>query len=347
MLPDKDPLKEQLMEGLRLEWQLRRSILEGKTFPTLYFGGGTPALFPPHKISEILAWLPPDLSREVTLEANPENITLPLMQAFASAGINRVSIGLQTLDNPLLKTLGRIHSAEKAEEAVYIAKAAGIDNISVDLMYDLPGQTVEAWESTLQRASDLPITHLSLYNLTIEPHTPFFKRKNLLLKQIPNPDESLKMVHLAVECLEAKGLRRYEISAFAKEGCRSNHNIGYWTARPFLGFGPSAFSYIEGARFRNIAHLGKYMAQLKGGQYPVDFEEKLPHDNALRELFAVNIRLLDGVDLDLFEARHGKISFQDTLEGLCADGLLLKEDSRYRLSERGTLFYDSVAVELI
>lgn len=347
VLPDKDPLKEQLMEGLKLEWALRTPLLKDAQIPTLYFGGGTPALFGPEKIGELIAWLPPDPAREITLEANPENITLPLMEAYARAGINRVSIGLQTLDTPLLQTLGRIHSAEKAEEAVHLTYAAGIKNISVDLMYDLPGQTLQSWQETLQRAIQLPITHLSLYNLTFEPHTSFFKRKDLLLKQVPNPDVSLQMIESAVETLAQGGLSRYEISAFAKPGYRSNHNLGYWTARPFLGLGPSAFSYSEGCRFRNVAHLGKYLSALREGQYPIDFEEKLPPDEALRELFAVQLRILEGVDLARFEQQQGKITFRDTLEALCKQELLLQEGSLYKLSPKGTLFYDSVAVEII
>jgi len=347
VLPDKDPLKAQLMEGFQREWKLRASFLTDKTIPTLYFGGGTPALFGPERIGEIIGWLPSDLKREVTLEVNPENITLPLMEAYAQAGVNRVSIGLQTLDNPLLKILGRIHSAEKAEEAVHLTAAAGIHNISVDLMYDLPEQTVQAWETTLHKASALPITHLSLYNLTIEPHTSFHKRKNVLLKQVPQPDESLQMMQMAVEVLEAAGLSRYEISAFAKPACRSNHNLGYWTARPFLGFGPSAFSYVDACRFRNIAHLGKYLSSLREGQFPVDFEEKLPLDAAQRELFAVRLRLLEGVDLAKFEHAHGKISFRADLERLCSEGFLAERGGIFWLTEKGLLFYDSVAVELI
>lgn len=335
------------MDGLQLEWKLRQPLLDGKTIPTLYFGGGTPALFGPERIGEIIGWLPSDPKREVTLEVNPENITLSLMEAYARAGVNRVSIGLQTLDNPLLKVLGRIHSAEKAEEAVQLTAAAGIHNISVDLMYDLPGQTVHAWETTLQKASALPITHLSLYNLTIEPHTSFYKRKDLLLKQLPQPDESLQMVQMAVEVLEEAGLSRYEISAFAKSACRSNHNLGYWTARPFLGLGPSAFSYVDGCRFRNVAHLGKYLASLREGQFPVDFEERLPLDAAQRELFAVRLRLLEGVDLAAFEHAHGAISFRSDLERLCSEGFLQHSQGIFRLTEKGLLFYDSVAVELI
>lgn len=347
VLPDKEPLKKELMEGLKQEWTLRSPLLKGAYIPSLYFGGGTPALFGPEKIGEIISWLPPDLKREVTLEANPENITQPLMEAFAKAGVNRVSIGLQTLENPLLQTLGRIHSAEKAEEAVRLTYAAGITNISVDLMYDLPGQTLQGWQQTLERTIQLPISHLSLYNLTFEPHTSFYKRKSLLLKQVPNPEISLQMIETAVETLAQAGLTRYEISAFAKPGYRSNHNLGYWTARPFLGLGPSAFSYREGSRFRNVAHLGKYLSALRENNFPIDFEETLPPEMAQRELFAVQLRILEGVDLHEFEQRHGVIAFRGTLEDLCRKELLLQEGSVYKLSPKGMLFYDSVAVEII
>jgi oxygen-independent coproporphyrinogen-3 oxidase len=354
VLPDKDSLKEQLMEGLKREWQQQLPLLQGKQIATIYFGGGTPALFGPDRIATLLGWIfqscavtstPP----EITLEANPENMTPELMDAYAQAGINRVSIGIQTLDPDVLNKLRRIHGPKKAIESVFITAQAGISNISIDLMYDLPGQTLAGWQETLQRASDLPITHLSLYNLTIEPHTLFFKQREAIAKQMPDPLLSLQLYESAVEILQKKGLYQYEISAFAREGFLSRHNTGYWIGRPFLGFGPSAFSYWEGRRFRNIAHLGRYSKQLEAGELPIDFEEKLSQEARGNELLAIHLRLLNGVDLKEFQLQHGELaaSTLSTLSSLRQEGLLTVNNDNISLTQRGILCYDTVASEIV
>lgn len=286
---------------------------------------------------------------EITLEANPENITKPLMREYAAAGINRVSIGIQTLDGALLQGLGRLHDPKVALEAIQNTFEAGIENISVDLMYDLPGQTVASWKNTLEQVVRLPIQHLSLYNLTIEPHTVFFKYQDKIQKQLPDEAASLEMYESAIAAMEGAGLAQYEISAFAKEGRHSHHNVGYWTARPFLGFGPSAFSYWEGRRFRNMCNLSKYCKSLEEGRSPIDFDEKLEPADAKKELLAINMRLISGVDIDDFQRAHGQLDAAtlQTLLTLEEEGYLIRKGKRLSLSKRGILFYDTVASEIV
>ena len=333
------------MEGFRLEWERQRPLMAGKEVVTVYFGGGTPSLLGPERIAAILDWIGVTTSEiEITLEANPEDVTLPLMTAYASAGINRVSIGIQTLDNTLLQVLGRIHTANKGLDAIYTTAEAGIKNISIDLMYDLPEQTLTHWEKTLDTVVKLPITHLSLYNLTIEPHTVFFKHRERLKKVIPDEEISLQMYEMAVDRLNGTGLVQYEISAFAKEGYRSRHNMGYWLARPFLGFGPSAFSDWEGKRFRNVANLSRYLKALRDGASPVDFEEMLPPQARTRELLVIALRLLQGVDLSTIELDK---ETHDTIDRLVREGLLVRTGSCIALTKRGVLFYDTVASDLV
>jgi len=328
------------MEGFAKEWARLKPLTQGKGLKSLYFGGGTPSLLGPEKIQEILTWLEPPSGIEITLEANPENMTEESMRGYAQAGINRVSIGIQTLDNAMLKKLGRLHDGQKAQQAVLTTIAVGIENISVDLMYDLPGQDLLQWENTLDQVCRLPITHLSLYNLTIEPHTVFFKQRQLLEKILPNEEVSLQMYEMAVAKLSSAGLAQYEISAFAKPGFHSRHNVGYWTGRPFLGLGPSAFSYWENRRYRNIANLNKYH-QLEN---PVDFEEELPELSRMRELLAIRLRLTKGIDLREWkldeETRH-------VLEELITQELLVKTESNLRMTRKGILFYDTIAAEII
>ncbi|MBA3815430.1 MAG: radical SAM family heme chaperone HemW, partial [Parachlamydiaceae bacterium] len=354
VLPDKEPLKLQLMEGFERELALLLEQLKGKRLVSIYFGGGTPALFGAKPLATLLAtiysYIPFDAKNiEITLEANPENITEQLIREYAAAGVNRVSIGVQTLDNDLLIRLGRIHNATKAIDAINMTHQAGIDNISIDLMYDIPGQTLHSWQTTLQSIPQLPITHLSLYNLTIEPHTVFFKYQESLRKELPDAESSAEMYRMAVDQMNACGLLQYEISAFAKNNLYSRHNVGYWTGRPFLGVGPSAFSYWEGRRFRNVANLSRYLKSLQEGNLPIDFDEKLEKEEHQRELLAIALRLLQGVDLCDFQLAHGILSKEliEILKNLEKDEFIVKNGNILTLSTKGILFYDTVAVDII
>lgn len=328
------------MSALRREWELRSSLLPSTSPVSIYFGGGTPALLNPAAFQEILSWISPSSDCEITLEANPENVTLDKMRSFHACGINRISLGVQALNDPLLATLTRTHGAHRAIDAVEETFRAGFDNISIDLMYDLPGQTLNQWRSTLQQAIQLPINHLSLYNLTIEPHTAFYKKRTSI-KQ-PPPETSLTMLNEAVEVLEQAGLSRYEISAFARNNRTSKHNTGYWTGRPFLGLGPSAFSYWGGSRFRNVAHLNKYAKALETGQDPADFKETLPYDEQLKEHLAIGLRLVKGVPL-----QDWPDAIQQTLTQLIQEGFLEKTATSLRLTPQGLLFHDTVAEQIM
>jgi oxygen-independent coproporphyrinogen-3 oxidase len=194
-----------------------------------------------------------------------------------------------------------------------------------------------------------PITHLSLYNLTIEPHTVFFKYREDIERKLPSHDVSQRMYEMAIEFIPQYGLNQYEISAFAKPGFHSRHNVGYWIARPFIGFGPSAFSYWEEKRFRNVANLNRYCRALEEGKSPIDFEEKLTKDAGQRELLVIQLRLLEGLDLIHFQKRHGELDeiTQDDLKRLSQEGLIENHGKVIRLTKRGIFLYDTVASDLI
>lgn len=344
VLPNRAKDQALLREGLALEWALQAPLLEGVEIASIYFGGGTPTLFGAEGLGEALArcralpWAP---GCEVTVEANPEESSVELFAALKGVGVNRISLGVQSLDDRSLAVLERQHSAKKAKEAIEAVRQAGIDNVSIDLMYDLPSQTEASWRYTLDQLPSLPIQHLSLYNLTIEPHTSFHKRKKSLV--FPTADESLRLLHLGLDALQKTGLERYEISAFAKPGFTSRHNVGYWTFRPFLGFGPSAFSHWGGERFQNICHLGRYSEALRAGRSPVDYRERLPYPANLKEQLAVQLRLKRGVELPDQLPEETKRAIASLQE----QGFVEKQSSLLRLTERGMLFYDTVATELI
>jgi oxygen-independent coproporphyrinogen-3 oxidase len=327
------------LTSLKKEWDMIQPLVEGKKIVSVYFGGGTPSLLGPEKIKTILGWIPSD--GEITLEVNPDNVTLETMKAFCDAGINRVSLGVQSLDNPLLKTLGRLHTAQKAVEAIHWTSKAGIKNITIDLMYEIPGQTLKIWQETLDQLAELPITHLSLYNLTFEPGAVFHKKQKELSPLLPSPEEGLAMLDAACSSLKKMGLERYEISAFAKQGFQSRHNTGYWTGRPFLGLGPSAFSFWEGRRFRNICHLKKWHEMLAGNQLPRDFDEKLSPLASLHERLAIRLRLFDGAPRSEFNVDPL------LLHKLESKGWITLSPTTICLTDKGRLFYDSVAEEII
>jgi oxygen-independent coproporphyrinogen-3 oxidase len=345
VIPDNEDHKVLLLKGLEIEIGNNLQKLHGTNIVSIYFGGGTPALFGPDRIEQILMRIP-NIAKdcEITLEANPENITREMMEAYRKVGINRVSIGVQSLDEALLRTLSREHSAKKAVAAIESTYAAGVENITIDLMYDLPGQTLDTWKETLKRAVELPICHLSLYNLTFEPHTSFYKRRGALIPLLPPEEISSEMYERAIEIFESAGLKQYEISAFARDGRQSRHNLGYWTGRPFLGFGPSAYSYWEGKRFRNIENLNKYCRFLDEDKSPVDFIEELEAGAKVRELLVIGIRVFTGVDLEKFPIDQ---KTSETIGTLIKEGYLKLENQTLKLTPKGVLFYDTVATQLI
>ena len=323
-----------LVQAIEKQWRHWRSQCIGKRLVSLYFGGGTPSLLAPSTVEALITAIGCDSSVEVTLEANPESLDPQRAADFSTAGINRLSIGVQSLDDDLLKLLTRTHTAQQACDAV-AAAAAAIPNVTIDLMYDIPNQTRSSWQQTLATAAALPIQHLSLYNLTIEPGTAFHRRRD----QLRIPSATADMYSDAVATLEAAGLEQYEVSAFAKRGAYSRHNSGYWLGRPFIGLGPSAFSDWNGRRFQQAPHLRNYCAAIEEKGDATTFSEQLDPAARERELQVLALRLKQGTSI---------ASPSSILDTLVDQGLLLfTPPDHYRLSRRGFLFYDEVAAALI
>lgn len=355
VLPDDASLKDLLLEGFYLEWQKERSRFSGRTISTIYFGGGTPFLFGPKRIGQILDWIHRDVvfsnvNAEITLEANPEHTTISLMREFATCGINRVSFGVQSFSEPLLHTLGRGHSPDRAYKAIDETVEAGISNISIDLMYDLPDQTVADWQNTLFQVSSLPIQHLSLYNLTFEPNTLFFKKKELFQPRLPDAEASAWMYEFAIEQLQRVGLKQYEISAFARPGYEAQHNSGYWQGKWFWGFGPSAYSDWEEHRFNHIPNLREYVKRLQTSISTIDCKEMLTLENRRRESLVLRLRLLDGVSLEILVKDWGPLEEHSMkeLSLLEQEGFLYSPSAdRIALTKKGIFFFNQVASRLI
>ena len=333
-------------EALIQEFEYRKPLFDKDPIASIYFGGGTPSLYP--EIIEAVLKKCESLhlisSLEITVEANPEHISSSFIDRLKHLGVNRLSMGIQSFDNALLKVLGRSHTAEEGLQAIELAYLRGLKNISIDLISEIPFQTLESWQNSLEYLPSLPIQHLSLYNLTFEKKTAFFKKKAALSPHLPSNEAGLKMLEMTLKTLKAMKFKHYEISAFAKKGHVSIHNIGYWTYRNSIGMGPSAFSYFQGRRFQNIPHLGRYLKKIAKKEDPTHFSEHLSGIKALHERLAIGLRLLSGIDLSSFSLPK-KTEFE--LTSLIEEGFLEKKGSWICLTQQGLLFYDSVAERLI
>lgn len=344
-------LLKDFTEALLLHLEMAK--IEPIKLISIYFGGGTPSLMPASFFENILSKIAEKINipqkTEITLEANPSEMELGKFKAFRKLGINRLSIGMQSFDDSLLKVLKRTHNAKAGEKAIYIARKAGFENISCDLMYDIPYQTEESFLKTVKKTVGLPISHISLYNLVFEENTPFYNQKELQTHVLKEKD-SLNCLKKALAIFEKANFKQYEISAFAKKGQASKHNLGYWTGRPFWGFGPSAFSYMDGKRFQNSASLKEYINLIvHQKKEPVSFSEQLEYPQNIRELLAINLRVLKGVDLNDFQKKQGQIDAAawQALEELSKQKLLKQSKNRLKLTKKGLFFYDEIASAII
>lgn len=351
VLPNKEEFKKELLRSLAIELDLKWNQIKQKNLVSIYFGGGTPSLIEANRLEPLLNRLSTLMtsSTEVTLELNPENSSYEALKAYRDIGINRLSIGVQSLDEALLKKLSREHSKAQILKCIETASKAGFENLSIDLMYDAPTQTLDSWEKTLLEVTHLPIAHLSLYNLSIEKHTVFYKKIKEIEKQLPSHAESLEMFQMAHHLLSQSDLHPYEISAFCKGQAFSKHNVGYWLQRNHAGLGPSAFSLQSAHRFQNVKNLKRYSELLDQKIIPIDFEEELSKEAFLRESLILNLRLLQGVDLDYFQKRFGALSSEilDALAKMQTEGFLEIGPHRIFLTAKGLLHHDTVACELV
>lgn len=350
---DQEESKDSLLEAFLQEIQFYAPLIQNHEILSIYFGGGTPYLFGAKRIETVLHALQqfafPSYV-ECTLEANPEHVTEDELQHLFQAGVNRLSYGVQSFHQKDLDNLGRRCDLKTLAQAIKYATSAGFTNISLDLMYDLFEQTIDSWKQSLEQAISFPITHLSLYNLTIEPHTVFWRKKDALVSRMPTAEQSTKLFETAQEFLAAKKFYQYEISAFAQETYRSIHNIGYWTGRPYLGFGPSASSFYKGIRFANVFDLKKYLYNMRDEKILLEYRDECPKDERLKELIAVGLRYLDGVHLPHLEKITGSTlssSTKQVLAELEQNELLWINHSKIQLTKRGLLMYDTVASEII
>ena len=348
-------LRSDYIDALLLEMQTEAAFLSaGKpSLRTIYFGGGTPSMLSEAEFERLFEGIRNhfDLSlcEEITLEANPDDLTADAIQALRRLPFNRISIGIQSLNDAELRAIHRRHTAAQALEAVHACAAASFQNISVDLMYGLPEQTVEQFEESLRQVLNLPIQHISSYALSWEEGSVLYaKRMKGLLKEAD--DAFLETCyHLLASRLTEKGFERYELSNFAKPGFVSKHNSSYWDGRWYLGLGPSAHSYNGVERRMNVASTKRYIQSLRNGK-PDREVEPLDHYTRYNDYIMTRLRTMAGFDVREMEADFGVrlryYCMQQAKKSL-RSGLLLYENFRLRLSDKALFVSDSVLSDLI
>jgi oxygen-independent coproporphyrinogen-3 oxidase len=286
---------------------------------------------------------------EITLEANPGTVDYRKLTDIRQTGVNRLSLGIQSFDDRMLKALGRIHSSDQASEAFNSARQAGFDNIGIDLINSLPGQTVEMWQADLERALQLAPDHLSVYGLTIEDDTVFSAQYAGNSQLLPGEDLAAEMFETADDLLRSHGYEHYEIANYARPGFRSQHNSGYWHRDGYLGLGAGAHSYLKdtgyGTRFSNVADLNEYSHALTEGALPRRDFMQLSREDALAEHMFLGLRMSDGVAFENFEREFGiklENAYRNKLDELQSQDLLTIDTTAVRLTRRGMLLSNQV-----
>lgn len=339
--------QQEYVRNLLLEIEQKGVCCTDYEVITIFFGGGTPSILKAGWIADILNAIHRDFKvrkdAEITIECNPGTLTFEKLSIYKSAGINRISVGLQSASDAELRELGRIHTYEDFLKSYDLIRKKGFSNVNIDLMAALPGQTLKSYEQTLRRVLALKPEHISAYSLIIEEGTPFYEKYEAdeLLREkgekpqmLPSEETERLMYERTKELLLAHGYERYEISNYARRGYACRHNIGYWRRENYLGFGLGSASLLENERFHNTTDLTDYL----GGDYLAYEQEKLDKKSQMEEFMFLGLRMTDGISTECFRQTFGltvELVYGPVLEQQIADQLLRKEDGRIFLTERG------------
>lgn len=340
------------MRSLIQEIQLsaQEYLAAGRTIQSVYFGGGTPTALATTQLlailSEIRTHFPLASDCEITIEAHPSTMPRQDLAQLLQAGVTRMSFGAESMEESDLDRIGRPGAVHQTIIAVDQARAAGFTNINLDVMYGLPGQSLKGWQGTLAHCLALAPTHLSCYALTVEEETKL--ATDIRRGRSSAPDEGLQidMDKAAQQILGDAGYERYEVSNYAKPGYACRHNLLYWTNGEYLGLGPSAQSYLDGARFGNVADLAAYNASLAESRIPIDDRTRLSEKEQLRDAVIFGLRLIQGIPTHHLHQHAANYGLASVTTQLLTDRLIEEEGERSRLSARGLLLADTIAGQL-
>ena len=346
-------LMDDLVQSVIREASLRSSYLEGETVETLYFGGGTPSLLGPaataRLISELKRNFPISDDPEITFEVNPDDVYEGMFGELKKAGINRISLGVQSWDDKRLRYLGRRHDSAQSARALEMVFREGIKNVSVDLIYGVPGMTTADLKADLEKTFTFPVTHLSAYHLTVEEGTRFGRMKKAGKLKETDEEISASMFSLLGRICGEHGFMHYEISNFAREGYISRHNSSYWKQVAYLGLGPSAHSFDGRSRQWNVSDVRKYIKAISNGEIPCERED-LDRITVFNEYVMTSLRTMWGIDLTHVEEFYDK-ELHDYLVNLSGKyiryGLMKREKNTLVLTDQGRMISDNIIAELL
>ena len=339
-----ETLYEQYINALCQEITMYQALFPDICIDTIYFGGGTPSILPPNLIIRALNTVKANFALnsdiEITLEANPGTVDEQKLQYLYQNGINRLSFGVQAVQDDLLQKIGRIHTIKEADMAIEVAQKIGFKNISVDLMYGLPGQTLEMLKEAVSWAVNKNIQHISIYGLQIEENTVFGRLYDQGKLILPSEDESEMMYDYLTEQLPKYNYNRYEISNFAKEGYNSKHNIDCWNQKEYIGFGAGASSYENNVRYSNTDCIEEYIKNIENNEETknVIVEEKQDENSKMSEYMILGIRKIEGVNIKEFTQTFGKSPihiFNKELKKLVKEGLISVSLNNIKLTKKG------------
>lgn len=344
------PYKTRMIEALVRELEMRAPGWQTEPVETIYFGGGTPSLLSGEEISRLVQTVrqlyPAQHVGEITLECNPDDCSSENLAAWKNAGVNRLSVGIQSFTEAQLDWMNRTHSAPEGLEAVKRAKAAGFEKLTVDLMYGLPDLSPQAWEHQLQQVIALGVDHISAYCLTVEEKTPLAKWVKSGKIHPSDADQQSEQFEILVSTLAEAGFEQYEISNFAREGAYSQHNSAYWLGKKCVAIGPSAHGFDGANRYWNVANNQQYMQAVEGGELPQTIEELTTNDR-FNELLLVGLRTKWGVSKSaLFSQLQPSASWFASVGEWKASGKLTETETHFFLTQEGRLLADAVASDL-
>ena len=336
------------------EMKLYKEEIKNREIDSIFVGGGTPSILNENEINILFEKIKENFNiksnAEITMECNPGTLTLNKLKAMKKSGVNRLSIGLQAVQNHHLKYIGRIHTFEEFEKNYHDAKQMGFDNINIDLMYALPNQSREDWMESLEKVVKLNPTHISAYSLILEENTELFKMYERDEFNLLDENTDIEMYEYTINYLKSHGYNQYEISNYAKDNFECKHNVLYWKCEEYVGIGASASGYFNGIRYNNICELDNYEKMILEGEKPIEWEEKLSIKDEIEESIFLGLRMNEGIQISDFKEKYNfdfEKEYKNEIEKLSKMELIEIDNNRMKLTQKGREISNSVFVEFI
>lgn len=346
--------KRKYLNSLKREMELYKGNLEDKIIDSVFVGGGTPSILNEGEIKILFQNIKNNFqikdSAEITMECNPGTLTLNKLKTMKECGVNRLSIGLQAVQNNHLEYIGRVHTYEEFEKNYYQAKEVGFENINIDLMYALPNQSKEEWMESLEKVVKLNPTHISAYSLILEENTELFNMYEKYEFKLLDEDADIEMYEYTINYLKSNGYNQYEISNYAKKGFECKHNILYWKCENYVGLGVSASGFLNEKRYNNLCELNKYEEMIHSGKKPIEWEEKLSIKDEIEENIFLGLRMNEGIKFKDFHEKYNlnfEEEYKNEIDKLKKIKLIETTDEGMKLTQKGREISNSVFVEFM